>query len=164
MNRGLETASGSVVFRDSEGQILAEQTFEDLGYGGVAIADYMPESFSALYGQDITATVKLDQQESDLLNNTATVPVLAAETEITAAYWNENEIGAEIVSMQDVTVLCAYYDPDGRMLGVRTQTVPSGKGQTLALEVPYSSAARVKILLLDEHYVPVCGCVSVERS
>ena len=85
VNRGLEPASGSVLFTGPDGQTLAERTFQNLTYGGTVIAEYEPDSFAALYGEDVTATVRLQQDEPNMLNNTDSVPVLLTSTEILSA-------------------------------------------------------------------------------
>lgn len=132
VNRGLEPASGSVLFAGPDGQTLAERTFQNLTYGGTVIAEYEPDSFAALYGEDVTATVRLQQDEPNMLNNTDSVPVLLTSTEILSAQRTGTAVTAEIACMQDgARAICAFYAADGRLLRTVIQPLESGKINSL---------------------------------
>ncbi len=132
VNRGLEPASGSVLFTGPDGQTLAERTFQNLTYGGTVIAEYEPDSFAALYGEDVTATVRLQQDEPNMLNNTDSVPVLLTSTEILSAQRTGTAVTAEIACMQDgARAICAFYAADGRLLRTVIQPLESGKINSL---------------------------------
>ena len=163
VNHGLEAASGSILFCDSNGQVLAERTFENLVYGDVVIAEYTPEAFGTFFGEDVTATVTLAQEEPYTLNNSDSVPVLIPATEITVAYRAGNEIKAEATCMQDTTaiVYCAFYDQNGKMLGVDTQKIEPQKSTALSFAIEYPNAVQAKLFLLDGSGAPVCTCTSV---
>ena len=74
-NQGIETASGSVVFYDANGNPVAKSTFEDLASGDIVIASYDVADSSA--GGDVSAKVMLDQTERYTYNNEATMHILA---------------------------------------------------------------------------------------
>lgn len=154
VNRGLEPASGSVLFAGPDGQTLAERTFQNLTYGGTVIAEYEPDSFAALYGEDVTATVRLQQDEPNMLNNTDSVPVLLTSTEILSAQRTGTAVTAEIACMQDgARAICAFYAADGRLLSTSIQPLESGKINSLTFQID-SNAAQAKLFVLDAKNAP----------
>lgn len=165
VNRGLETASGSVLFTGPDGQTLAERTFQNLTYGGTVIAEYEPDSFAALYGEDVTATVRLQQDEPNMLNNTDSVPVLLTSTEILSAQRTGTAVTAEIACMQDsARVICAFYDANGRLLRTAIQTLQSGKTNSLSFTISDSNAAYAKLFVLDAKNAPAAAGKTVSLN
>ena len=165
INRGLETASGSVLFTGPDGQVLAERTFQNLTHGGTVIAEYEPESFADLYGEDVTATVTLQQDEPNTLNNTDSVPVLLTATEILSAQRDGNTVAAEIACMQDgARVICAFYDASGRLLRTAIQTLQSGKTNSLSFTISDSNAAYAKLFVLDAKNAPAAAGKTVSLN
>ena len=165
VNRGLETASGSVLFTGPDGQVLAERTFQNLTYGGTVIAEYEPDSFAALYGEDVTATVRLQQDEPNTPNNTDSVPVLLTATEILSAQRDGNTVAAEIACMQDgARVICAFYDANGRLLRTAIQTLQSGKTNSLSFTISDSNAAYAKLFVLDAKNAPAAAGKTVSLN
>ena len=157
VNRGLESASGSILFSDSTGEILAERTFRNLEYNGTVIAEFVPETFIGLFDSDVTAVVTLDQTELNTLNNTDSVPILISTTGILAMRQSTDAVKVEVSCMQDkvVKAYCAFYDQYNRMLGVDIQTVDSGKVSEISFAKRHG-AASAKIFILDDAAVPVC--------
>mgnify|MGYP002708641629 FL=1 len=161
VNRGLEPASGSVLFTGPDGQTLAERTFQNLTYGGTVIAEYEPDSFAALYGEDVTATVRLQQDEPNMLNNTDSVPVLLTSTEILSAQRTGTAVTAEIACMQDgARAICAFYAADGRLLSTSIQPLESGKINSLTFQID-SNAAQAKLFVLDAKNAPAAPARSI---
>lgn len=161
VNRGLEPASGSVLFTGPDGQTLAERTFQNLTYGGTVIAEYEPDSFAALYGEDVTATVRLQQDEPNMLNNTDSVPVLLTSTEILSAQRGGSSVTAEIACMHDsARALCAFYDATGRLLRTVIQPLESGKINSLTFQID-SNAAQAKLFVLDAKNAPAAPARSI---
>lgn len=161
VNRGLEPASGSVLFTGPDGQTLAERTFQNLTYGGTVIAEYEPDSFAALYGEDVTATVRLQQDEPNMLNNTDSVPVLLTSTEILSAQRTGTAVTAEIACMQDgARAICAFYAADGRLLRTVIQPLESGKINSLTFQID-SNAAQAKLFVLDAKNAPAAPARSI---
>lgn len=161
INHGLETASGSVLFTGPDGQTLAERTFQNLTYGGTVIAEYEPDSFAALYGEDVTATVRLHQDEPNMLNNTDSVPVLLTSTEILSAQRTGTAVTAEIACMQDgARAICAFYAADGRLLRTVIQPLESGKINSLTFQID-SNAAQAKLFVLDAKNAPAAPARSI---
>lgn len=161
VNRGLEPASGSVLFAGPDGQTLAERTFQNLTYGGTVIAEYEPDSFAALYGEDVTATVRLQQDEPNMLNNTDSVPVLLTSTEILSAQRTGTAVTAEIACMQDgARAICAFYAADGRLLRTVIQPLESGKINSLTFQID-SNAAQTKLFVLDAKNAPAAPARSI---
>lgn len=161
VNRGLEPASGSVLFTGPDGQTLAERTFQNLTYGGTVIAEYEPDSFAALYGEDVTATVRLHQDEPNMLNNTDSVPVLLTSTEILSAQRTGTAVTAEIACMQDgARAICAFYAADGRLLRTVIQPLESGKINSLTFQID-SNAAQAKLFVLDAKNAPAAPARSI---
>lgn len=161
VNRGLEPASGSVLFAGPDGQTLAERTFQNLTYGGTVIAEYEPDSFAALYGEDVTATVRLQQDEPNMLNNTDSVPVLLTSTEILSAQRTGTAVTAEIACMQDgARAICAFYAADGRLLRTVIQPLESGKINSLTFQID-SNAAQAKLFVLDAKNAPAAPARSI---
>ena len=164
VNRGLEPASGSVLFAGPDGQTLAERTFQNLTYGGTVIADYEPDSFAALYGEDVTATVRLQQDEPNMLNNTDSVPVLLTSTEILSAQRTGTAVTAEIACMQDgARAICAFYAADGRLLRTVIQPLESGKINSLTFQID-SNAAQAKLFVLDAKNAPAAAGKTVQLN
>lgn len=163
INRGLEAASGSVLFTDSDGQALAERTFQNLTYGDAVIAEYEPDSFADLYGKDVLATVVLQQDERNTLNNSDSVPVLfLASTQITAAYQSGNELKAEVSCAESAKAVCAFYDQYGRMLNVQMQPLQAEKVNTLSFEIKDARAKTAKIFVLGAATAsPICAAWNV---
>ena len=160
-NRGLEPASGSVLFTGPDGVLLAERTFQNLTYGGTVIAEYEPESFSDLYGEDVTATVTLQQDEPNTLNNTDSVPILLTATEILSAQRGGSSVTAEIACMHDsARALCAFYDATGRLLRTAIQPLESGKINSLTFQID-SNAAQAKLFVLDAKNAPAAPARSI---
>lgn len=160
-NRGLEPASGSVLFTGPDGALLAERTFQNLTYGGTVIAEFEPESFSDLYGEDVTATVTLQQDEPNTLNNTDSVPILLTATEILSAQRGGSSVTAEIVCMHDsARALCAFYDATGRLLRTVIQPLESGKINSLTFRID-SNAAQAKLFVLDAKNAPAAPARSI---
>ena len=160
-NRGLETASGSVLFTGPDGALLAERTFQNLTYGGTVIAEFEPESFSDLYGEDVTATVTLQQDEPNTLNNTDSVPILLTATEILSAQRGGSSVTAEIACMHDsARALCAFYDATGRLLRTVIQPLKSGKINSLTFQID-SNAAQAKLFVLDAKNAPAAPARSI---
>lgn len=158
VNRGLEPASGSVLFTGPDGQTLAERTFQNLTYGGTVIAEYEPDSFAALYGEDVTATVRLHQDEPNMLNNTDSVPVLLTSTEILSAQRTGTAVTAEIACMQDgARAICAFYAADGRLLSTSIQTLQSGQTNSLSFTISDPNAAYAKLFVLDAKNAPAAA-------
>lgn len=164
-NQGMEPASGSVLFIGPDGQTLAEQTFQNLAYGGTVIVEYEPDSFAALYGEDVTATVRLQQDEPNTLNNTDSVPVLLTVTEILSAQRDAAVITAEIACMQDsgARVICAFYDADGRLLHTVIQPLQSGKN-SLSFTISDANAACAKLFVLDAKNAPAAAGKTVQMN
>ena len=161
VNRGLEPASGSVLFTGPDGQTLAERTFQNLTYGGTVIAEYEPDSFAALYGEDVTATVRLQQDEPNMLNNTDSVPILLTSTEIFSAQRTGTAVTAEIACMQDgARAICAFYAADGRLLRTVIQPLESGKINSLTFQID-SNAAQAKLFVLDAKNAPAAPARSI---
>ena len=161
VNRGLEPASGSVLFAGPDGQTLAERTFQNLTYGGTVIAEYEPDSFAALYGEDVTATVRLQQDEPNMLNNTDSVPVLLTSTEILSAQRGGSSVTAEIACIHDsARALCAFYDATGRLLRTVIQPLESGKINSLTFQID-SNAAQAKLFVLDAKNAPAAPARSI---
>lgn len=153
-NRGLEPASGSVLFTGPDGALLAERTFQNLTYGGTVIAEFEPESFSDLYGEDVTATVTLQQDEPNTMNNTDSVPILLTATEILSAQRGDSSVTAEIACMHDsARALCAFYDATGQLLCTAIQPLESGKINSLTFQID-SNAAQAKLFVLDAKNAP----------
>ena len=164
VNRGLEPASGSVLFTGPDGQTLAERTFQNLTYGGTVIAEYEPDSFAALYGEDVTATVRLQQDEPNMLNNTDSVPVLLTSTEILSAQRTGTAVTAEIACMQDgARAICAFYAADGRLLRTVIQPLESGKINSLTFQID-SNAAQAKLFVLDAKNAPAAAGKTVQLN
>lgn len=164
VNRGLEPASGSVLFTGPDGQTLAERTFQNLTYGGTVIAEYEPDSFAALYGEDVTATVRLHQDEPNMLNNTDSVPVLLTSTEILSAQRTGTAVTAEIACMQDgARAICAFYAADGRLLRTVIQPLESGKINSLTFQID-SNAAQAKLFVLDAKNAPAAAGKTVQLN
>lgn len=164
VNRGLEPASGSVLFAGPDGQTLAERTFQNLTYGGTVIAEYEPDSFAALYGEDVTATVRLQQDEPNMLNNTDSVPVLLTSTEILSAQRTGTAVTAEIACMQDgARAICAFYAADGRLLRTVIQPLESGKINSLTFQID-SNAAQAKLFVLDAKNAPAAAGKTVQLN
>lgn len=164
VNRGLEPASGSVLFTGPDGQTLAERTFQNLTYGGTVIAEYEPDSFAALYGEDVTATVRLQQDEPNMLNNTDSVPVLLTSTEILSAQRGGSSVTAEIACMHDsARALCAFYDATGRLLRTVIQPLESGKINSLTFQID-SNAAQAKLFVLDAKNAPAAAGKTVQLN
>lgn len=164
VNRGLEPASGSVLFAGPDGQTLAERTFQNLTYGGTVIAEYEPDSFAALYGEDVTATVRLQQDEPNMLNNTDSVPVLLTSTEIFSAQRTGTAVTAEIACMQDgARAICAFYAADGRLLRTVIQPLESGKINSLTFQID-SNAAQAKLFVLDAKNAPAAAGKTVQLN
>ena len=164
VNRGLEPASGSVLFAGPDGQTLAERTFQNLTYGGTVIAEYEPDSFAALYGEDVTATVRLQQDEPNMLNNTDSVPVLLTSTEILSAQRGGSSVTAEIACMHDsARALCAFYDATGRLLRTVIQPLESGKINSLTFQID-SNAAQAKLFVLDAKNAPAAAGKTVQLN
>ena len=163
VNRGLEAASGSVLFTDSDGQILAERTFQNLRYGDAVIAEYEPDSFADLYGKDVNATVVLQQDERNTLNNSDSVPVLfLASTQITAAYQSGNALKAEVCCAEPAKAVCAFYDQYGKMLDVQMQSLQTEKVNTLSFDIKDARTKIAKIFVLDTGSAsPVCAAWNV---
>lgn len=165
INHGLETASGSVLFTGPDGQVLAERTFQNLTYDGTVIAEYEPDSFADLYGEDVTATVILQQDEPNTPNNTDSVPVLLTATEILSAQRDGNTVAAEIACMQDgARVICAFYDANGRLLRTAIQTLQSGKTNSLSFTISDSNAAYAKLFVLDAKNAPAAAGKTVSLN
>ena len=161
VNRGLEPASGSVLFTGPDGELLAERTFQNLTYGGTVIAEFEPESFSDLYGEDVTATVTLQQDEPNTMNNTDSVPVLLTSTEILSAQRTGTAVTAEIACMQDgARAICAFYAADGRLLRTVIQPLESGKINSLTFQID-SNAAQAKLFVLDAKNAPAAAARSI---
>lgn len=164
VNRGLEPASGSVLFTGPDSQTLAERTFQNLTYGGTVIAEYEPDSFAALYGEDVTATVRLQQDEPNMLNNTDSVPVLLTSTEILSAQRTGTAVTAEIACMQDgARAICAFYAADGRLLRTVIQPLESGKINSLTFQID-SNAAQAKLFVLDAKNAPAAAGKTVQLN
>lgn len=164
VNRGLEPASGSVLFTGPDGELLAERTFQNLTYGGTVIAEFEPESFSDLYGEDVTATVTLQQDEPNTMNNTDSVPVLLTSTEILSAQRTGTAVTAEIACMQDgARAICAFYAADGRLLRTVIQPLESGKINSLTFQID-SNAAQAKLFVLDAKNAPAAAGKTVQLN
>ena len=149
-NQGMESASGSVLFIGPDGQTLAERTFQNLAYGGTVIVEYEPDSFAALYGEDVTATVRLQQDEPNTLNNTDSVPVLLTVTEILSAQRDAAVVTAEIACMQDS--------------GARViQPLQSGKN-SLSFTISDANAACAKLFVLDAKNAPAAAGKTVQLN
>ena len=165
VNRSLEPASGSVLFTGPDGQTLAERTFQNLTYGGTVIAEYEPDSFAALYGEDVTATVRLHQDEPNMLNNTDSVPVLLTSTEILSAQRTGTAVTAEIACMQDgARAICAFYAADGRLLSTSIQTLQSGQTNSLSFTISDPNAAYAKLFVLDAKNAPAAAGKTVQLN
>lgn len=165
VNRGLEPASGSVLFTGPDGQTLAERTFQNLTYGGTVIAEYEPDSFAALYGEDVTATVRLHQDEPNMLNNTDSVPVLLTSTEILSAQRTGTAVTAEIACMQDgARAICAFYAADGRLLSTSIQTLQSGQTNSLSFTISDPNEAYAKLFVLDAKNAPAAAGKTVQLN
>lgn len=164
VNCGLEPASGSVLFTGPDGELLAERTFQNLTYGGTVIAEFEPESFSDLYGEDVTATVTLQQDEPNTMNNTDSVPVLLTSTEILSAQRTGTAVTAEIACMQDgARAICAFYAADGRLLRTVIQPLESGKINSLTFQID-SNAAQAKLFVLDAKNAPAAAGKTVQLN
>ena len=164
-NRGLEPASGSVLFTGPDGELLAERTFQNLTYGGTVIAEFEPESFSDLYGEDVTATVTLQQDEPNTLNNTDSVPILLTATEILSAQRGDSSVTAEIACMHDsARALCAFYAADGRLLSTSIQTLQSGQTNSLSFTIGDPDAAYAKLFVLDAKSAPAAAGKTVQLN
>ena len=165
VNRSLEPASGSVLFTGPDGQTLAERTFQNLTYGGTVIAEYEPDSFAALYGEDVTAMVRLQQDEPNMLNNTDSVPVLLTSTEILSAQRTGTAVTAEIACMQDgARAICAFYAADGRLLSTSIQTLQSGQTNSLSFTISDPNAAYAKLFVLDAKNAPAAAGKTVQLN
>ena len=165
VNRGLEPASGSVLFTGPDGQVLAERTFQNLTHGATVIAEYEPDSFAALYGEDVTATVRLQQDEPNMLNNTDSVPVLLTSTEILSAQRTGTAVTAEIACMQDgARAICAFYAADGRLLSTSIQTLQSGQTNSLSFTISDPNAAYAKLFVLDAKSAPAAAGKTVQLN
>ena len=165
VNRSLEPASGSVLFTGPDGQTLAERTFQNLTYGGTVIAEYELDSFAALYGEDVTATVRLQQDEPNMLNNTDSVPVLLTSTEILSAQRTGTAVTAEIACMQDgARAICAFYAADGRLLSTSIQTLQSGQTNSLSFTISDPNAAYAKLFVLDAKSAPAAAGKTVQLN
>lgn len=162
VNRSLEPASGSVLFTGPDGELLAERTFQNLTYGGTVIAEFEPESFSDLYGEDVTATVTLQQDEPNTLNNTDSVPILLTATEILSAQRGGSSVTAEIACMHDsARAICAFYDAAGRLLSTSIQTLQSGQTNSLSFTISDPNAAYAKLFVLDAKNAPAAPARSI---
>lgn len=162
VNRSLEPASGSVLFTGPDGELLAERTFQNLTYGGTVIAEFEPESFSDLYGEDVTATVTLQQDEPNTLNNTDSVPILLTATEILSAQRGGSSVTAEIACMHDsARAICAFYAADGRLLSTSIQTLQSGQTNSLSFTISDPNAAYAKLFVLDAKNAPAAPARSI---
>lgn len=165
VNRSLEPASGSVLFTGPDGELLAERTFQNLTYGGTVIAEFEPDSFAALYGEDVTATVRLQQDEPNTLNNTDSVPILLTATEILSAQRTGTAVTAEIACMQDgARAICAFYAADGRLLSTSIQTLQSGQTNSLSFTIGDPNAAYAKLFVLDAKSAPAAAGKTVQLN
>ena len=161
-NQGIETASGSVVFYDADGDLVAKRTFEDLASGDVAIASYDVADSSV--GGDVSAKVMLDQTERYTYNNEATMHILAPyfPTAIRSVKSTAKGVAATIYCEVGVeaTVYCAAYNADGKMLKVESQKLSAG--EETSVEFAVGMAAVTKVFVLSDTQVPLCNAETNE--
>ena len=124
-----------------------------------------PSSGQILWnGEDVTATVRLQQDEPNTMNNTDSVPVLLTSTEILSAQRTGTAVTAEIACMQDgARAICAFYAADGRLLRTVIQPLESGKINSLTFQID-SNAAQAKLFVLDAKNAPAAAGKTVQLN
>lgn len=112
----------------------------------------------------MTATVTLQQDEPNTMNNTDSVPVLLTSTEILSAQRTGTAVTAEIACMQDgARAICAFYAADGRLLRTVIQPLESGKINSLTFQID-SNAAQAKLFVLDAKNAPAAAGKTVQLN
>ena len=113
----------------------------------------------------MTATVRLQQDEPNTLNNTDSVSVLLTVTEILSAQRDAAVVTAEIACMQDsgARVICAFYDADGCLLHTVIQPLQSGKN-SLSFTISDANAACAKLFVLDAKNAPAAAGKTVQLN
>ncbi|MBR0281478.1 MAG: hypothetical protein IJQ81_07795 [Oscillibacter sp.] len=169
-NRGVEAASGNIVFYDANGSSVAESAFTDLASADTTIAVYeLDESFAGINGGDVSARVTLEQEELYAYNNADTLHIMETEsnpekTEIVSAVANgERGLSADIACESEITATayCAFYNSDGKMLSVEIRPLSTGRN-SLAFTASDQAASKAKIFVLDNQLIPQCASNAVE--
>ncbi len=103
-NQGVETASGTVVFYDTDGAPVAARSFDNLAAGDVAVAMCeLDEGFTELGNGDVSVVVILEQEELNTFNNSASMHILGEYTVTFDANGGEGTMSAQTVD-QDLSV------------------------------------------------------------
>ena len=157
-NRGVETASGTLLFTDTSGNCIGFTTFEGLGSGDAALSILPLEED---FGGTVSVLAELDQEELYTYNNTARQAVIrmTEPTVIRSVKTSGTRVVAQLVSAEETacTAYCAVYDAYGKLLEITSSVVSPGE-HTLdfTASVPFASA---EVFLLNADSVPLCESV-----
>ena len=95
------------------------------------------------------------------LELTCTDPALTPAPAIRSAGRSGSEVTADVSAPGTAWLLCAVYDADGRMTGVRRRSVEAGTGSE-TFSFPGTDFARARLFLLDGYDTPLTGCREVK--
>ena len=166
-NEGISPASGSLLFYDKNGDVVAESTFESLASGDVAVAEYEFAADAAnIIDGDVSVMAVVDQEEYYTFNNEASLFVSKPyqPTEIREATITNGSATAQVFCNEDDTgasVCCAFYKDGGQMIESKTAVLTADQLNELTYNLP-DGTKTVKWFVMDGEGKPICE--SVERS
>lgn len=164
-NEGINPTSGTVTFYDANGAAHGETTFSDLESGGVVVVRLpLADSFAGKYdGGDVSVTVEAEQSELYEFDNRATAHIYESTgTSITSVESSGSYVEAQVTyygEQTGVTVYCAFYDAQGRMLSTEQRSIGTGTQSIRFSNV--TDATTAKVFVLDAAHSPLCQAKEV---
>ena len=168
-NEGITPASGSLLFYDKNGEVVAESTFTDLAAGDVAVAQYEFSADAAnIIDGDVSVMAVVDQEEYYTFNNEASLFVSKPyqPTEIREATITNGSATAQVFCNEDDTgasVCCAFYKDGGQMIESKTAALTADQPNELTYNLP-DGTKTVKWFVMDGEGKPICESIGREMQ
>lgn len=162
-NQGVETASGTLIFADADGNHIGFIPFEELPSGDAAVSILpLADGFRGT----VTVSALLDQPEWYTYNNTALLSVvrMTEPTTIRSAQISGGQVIVQFASTENAscTACCALYDAYGKLLKLTEASISPGEQ-----EIRFDTAGTfdtAKIFLLDAAFTPLCEALTLKAT
>ena len=156
-NEGMEEASGTVTYYDSDGSVLGRSSFSGVEPGGIAqMTCTFGGRFAAAEGGVVRADAAMYGEDFYSHNNSDSVYVEPLDPGIAGFALEDQTLGATVLMQagRNGHVLCAFYDANGRMIAVDSADLQAGLNSGLSF-VRRGSAATAKLFVITDGAAPL---------
>ena len=158
-NEGIETASGTVFFLDSNEETVWSSGFDSLSGGAMTAIRYeIPDGSAALAEGEVSVRAQIDQEELFTYNNGSTILLSMLHCSVENLAVNGETVTADVYcdDTKGAVALCAAYAENGRLLSVRAEELTANGLNAVTFPLA-GSFDHIKVFVVDANGAPLCA-------